>query len=129
MRIRSEVKIIASDDTGGRQLLFGGPNRTDEIIIDNMQRLVSGKLSIATADNEDVPLGDVDTMQAIFIEVDRTCTLVLNGGAETFTLVPHVVTSRARFFFEGTLSQVNISNPDVTNALTGTYVVWGDLTS
>ncbi len=128
MRIRTEIKILASDDNDGRQLLYGGPERKDEIIIDNMQRLVSGKLNIAATVSEDIPTGDVDTPQAFFLEVDRTCTLILNGGAETFTLVPAVSTGKARFFFEGTLSQVNVTNPDATEALNGTFVVWGDLT-
>lgn len=134
IRIRSNIQLSAFEDVSEQKPLFGSKTRSDELIIPNMDRLVSGRLSIAVSGTESLPLGDVAVPRGVYLLMDGAANLVLNGGTETFNLLPASsgttsavgVPTQARFFFEGSLTAVSITNPSATVVLTGTYVVYGD---
>ena len=75
--------------------------------------------------------GCVASARAIAIEFYADANISLNGGTEVFQIrrPDTTVGRKARFFWEGTITQVRVTNPSSTAVLTGRHVLWGDPTS
>lgn len=130
MRIKHNVNVFVSDDAAGEQVLFGQTDTTQVLqTIDNMQRVCSGKFSIAASGTENLPLGDVGTVRGIWIRADLDFDAVFNGGSDTISFDAASASHKATCFMEATLTQVAITNPSSTAALTGSFCVWGDPSS
>jgi len=131
MRIDKTVNLFITDDTAQECVLFGQKDTRKNLQrIDGMQRVTSGKLNIAASGTESIPLGDVDAVYGVSFASDRSFNVIFNGGVESvsFVLADADPDRTCGFTMEATLSAVSITNADATNALSGTYVVWGDPT-
>jgi hypothetical protein len=130
MRTKIKANIVISDDTAGKNVLFGYNDDLAEEIADNYQRCVSGKFSVAALGSENLPLGDVTSVRGILVIADDNFSYIMNGGADTITCqrAGTATTSKCRVLLQATVSQFAITNPSATAALTGTWVAWGDLT-
>lgn len=121
MRVKQTVNVRVAEDANMDQLLFGRSDSLAIITHDEYDQQASGTINIAAAGNEDLPLGDVDTIAGVFISVDQSCELTLNGGAEVTNLVKPT-SGNAQFFMNGAVTQINIAT---TEALTGLFCIWG----
>lgn len=132
IRVKHIVALQISRDTDGDQKLFYPEVSAETVITDGFERMTSTVIAIAAAGTEALNLGDVTTVRGIYIEVDRDCNLRINGSSDDIPLkIPPSVTaggSRAKVFLEATITAVTIENLDVSNALSGVCVVWGDPT-
>lgn len=103
--------------------------------VDAFERENSGDLNIAGGAAEDLPFGDVDNVKGVHIQFEFSAAatvaganIILNGGADSLPVRPAAGQTVADFWFEGDLTQVNITNADATEALKGVFAVWGDPT-
>lgn len=130
MRIRHKVNVSITEDTDGKNVLFGPDDSLAEVQIDTYERQTSGRLKILEGATENVPFGDVDAVKGIYLKVDNDCQVVLNGGVEVIQLrkVGTTSTTYAKLFMEADLTQVAIEAP-ADAVVTGTYCVWGDVTA
>jgi len=132
MRVTVETNITISDDTAGKEVLFGldSTGSLAKEIADNYERCVSGKFTIAAAGTENLPLGDITAVLGIMVIADDDFNYVLNAGADPVIVCARagtVAASKCRVLMQAAVSQFAITNPNAT-ALTGTWVAWGDLT-
>lgn len=121
MRVKQTVNIRVAEDTLMEQLIFGKTDSLAVVTHDEYDQQASGTINIEAASNEDVPLGDVDSISGVFLSVDQSCVLTLNGGVETINLVKPTG-GNAFFCMNGTITQINIAT---TEALTGLFCIWG----
>lgn len=137
IRIKHTVNIFISEDTEGLHPLFGKQDcALETTTVDAFDRCVSGKLNIAASGTENLPFGDVDSpIRGFSIEADRGFNIVFSGGSDILQVRPAVAPTSggagtgAKIFVEcDNVTQVAITNPDATNAINGTYVVWGEPT-
>jgi hypothetical protein len=120
VRIKHKVNVKIYDDTALKDALFGLDDTLAEETIDAFDVQVSGRFSVSTI--EELSLGDVATALGMFIKVDADATLRLN---DSFDLALKVASgaSYARFFFEGTITKIELTAASGT--VTGVYCVWG----
>lgn len=131
IRLKHRVFVQASRDIAGKQKLFYQDSDLSEVTADNFERMASGNLSIAALATESVPLGDVDAVKGIYLEVSQQCNVRINGSADDIIMTPPsgVSGTAAKLFLEAVISQVEIENTNADSALTGVYCVWGDPTA
>ena len=129
MRIKHKVRVQIAEDTAMKNLLFSADDSLSEVTIDAYVRCASGVIKVDMNTNEDLPLGDVGAVKGLYLRVDQEATVKLNGGTEILQLrKPSTSTSvYARLFFEGDITQVNITAPALAD-LNGVYCVWGATT-
>lgn len=127
MRIKHKVNVNIASDTDMKNLLFGPDDALSEVTIDAYARMASGLVHIAATENEDLPTGDVTAVKGIFLKVNQEVTVKINGGSEVFQMRKPTTSSSvyARLFFEGDITQVNITAPADAD-VEGVYCVWGD---
>jgi hypothetical protein len=130
IRLKHTVIVQASQDTAGKQKLFWQDEALSEVVGDNFERIASGTLSIAALATEDVPTGDIDAIKGVYLEVSQQCTVRLNGSTDDIVMTPTegVTGGVAKMFLEAAITQIEIENTNATEALTGVYCLWGDLT-
>ncbi len=128
MRVRHKINVRIFDDAEGDDGLFAPSDTLAEVVIDNMQKLNSGRFAIAASDDEDLPFGDVADVRFVFIKADNDFTLKFNGGSEGLAIkrADAVAGTYAKFAAECDVTAVNITNPSATDVLTGVFAVYGD---
>lgn len=131
MRIEYIVHAKITEDADGKDVLWNPDKTLATSVITNMGSETGGKFSIPASGVENLSLGDVASARAIAIEFDADANISLNGGTEVFQIrrPDTTVGRKARFFWEGTITQVRVTNPSSTAVLTGRHVLWGDPTS
>ena len=132
MRIEHLIWAKATEDSAGKDGLWTPDQTINTEVITNMTRLISGVFSVAKATNEDLAFGDITLpAYAIYIEADGDFTATFNGGAETFAFKRADTTTgrKVRCWMEAQITAINIANADLTTAITGRYMIYGDPTS
>lgn len=127
LRISSELSLVIFEDEKEQDPVYGSRQRDDEIIITNMDNESSGRIDIPASGTFDVPFGAIADTRAVALILDDAATVQLNGQAPSFPITPSVANAKARFFWEGTISQVRVTNPSTTARLTGYFIAWGDI--
>ena len=132
MRIKHTVNIIASEDTAQERVLFG---QTDTSLnaqtLDGFERIASGRLSIVAGATEVIPMGDVADPRCFYLCADGNFQAKFGSTGVDWVDVKQADSSTGRkttMFIEADVNQVSIKNPSGTATITGTYVVWGDVT-
>ena len=129
MRIEHLIHVQIHEDTDKKDGLWTPDKTLGTEVITNMQRMTSGKFSIANGGAyEALQLGDITDVKAFYIEADADFNMKLNGGSEILNIERADTTTgrKARFFMEGNISAVTIANPASSGTLTGRFVVYGD---
>ncbi len=126
LRVKHNVLVQISADIDAKLKRFF-PD-TKEVIIDAFDRQAQSDLSVAPATTENLSFGDVTDVRGIYLELNAAGKVLLNGGTEEIPIDPAPSSAVAKFFLEGTLSQVQVKNEDAVNALVGVYVIWGSPT-
>lgn len=122
--------VALTEDAAGKQIIYKRDEELAKQTIDAFERGASSIFNIAASANEDVSFGDVDDVRGFYIEADGDFDVIFNGGAETvsFKVADTTTGRKAKCRMDAQVTQINITNPDATNALTGSYCVWGDPT-
>ena len=127
MRIKHKLVVNVGDDAALKDKLFSTDEDLAEVVIDNYQRQVSGKMYIQAAAVENVPLGDVDAAKGVFLKVDQDVTIKLNGGATVLQLrkASELADATAKMFLEADITAVEVTAPAGAD-VNAVYCVWGD---
>jgi len=130
MRVEHQIHVQIHDDTDAKDALWAPDKTLAKTVITNMQRHQAGTFQIDAAATENLSLGDIAAVRAVYIEVDGNFNVVWNGGAEIFNYLLADTTSgrKARCFNEMTVTACAITNPGAA-AINGRYVVYGDPTA
>jgi hypothetical protein len=128
MRIRHTINPIITDDAEGKDVLFGLDADRAEVVVDGMQRYVSGRFEIPAAGNENLSFGDVNDVRFLFVKADGDFNLTFDGtiGPIPFRRASVTTGSTARFGGECDVSSANIANPSATVVLRGIWTAYGD---
>jgi hypothetical protein len=133
MRIRHKVNVIVSDDTAGKDKLFGLDDALAEVVLDGMQEVTSGQVTIDAGDTFSIPFGNVGDARGCFLKVTGDCMLDVNAEGQLpvrrgVTGAGSSVTyaDNARVFLECGLTSLEVEVDAADAAITLTYVVWGD---
>jgi hypothetical protein len=129
MRLKHHVNVFITDDADGADVLFGNSDPATALQqIDAFKRYASGKLNIAASATENLPLGDVDAVKGVYVQLDGDFDVVFNGGSDTINFKKaDTLTGRvAKMFMEADFSAIAITNPDGATEINGRFVVWGD---
>lgn len=121
MRIKQTVNVRIAEDTAMQHIIFGKDDNLSVSTLDGYTQQSSGTINIAADSNENIPIGDIDTIAGLFVSVDQDCSIVLNSGVEIINIVKPVG-GNAVFFMNGVVSNLNIAT---TEALTGLFCIWG----
>jgi hypothetical protein len=128
MRVRHTINPFITDDAEGKDILFGLDADKAEVVVDGMQRYVSGRFEIAVSSNEDLSFGDVNDVRFLFVKADGDFDLTLDGtiGPISFKRASAATGSTARFGGECDIASANIANPSATVVLKGIWAAYGD---
>lgn len=119
MKVNSNpsISILADDDKTVR--FTGGVPQTDTVHGEHQ----SGAAVVAPAATQALSLGSVAAVAGVWLEATAAITLTLNGTP--LSLLPPAAGAVARFFMEGTVTSLSVTNSGSANAKV-TYAVWGD---
>lgn len=132
IRIKHLVLVRAWKEAEERNALFAPDSRYSEVIIDNMEHLSSGVLTIEDGTNMALPLPDIQTVAGVSFVSDQDVDVAINGQAALPLRKPSAGTEDAptscSFFWEGPLTSVNIAKADDTPDADAHifYVVFGN---
>lgn len=130
MRIKHKVNVRIAEDTDMKDLLFGFDDTLAETVIDDYDRVVSGKLVVGPpADpvvKEEISLGDIGAVKGLYLKADQDCLVYLNSIATPLTLARSgtAATDYAKLLIEATITKVEIVSP-ATETTTVFYCLWG----
>jgi hypothetical protein len=93
MRAKVTTSMVVSTDTDQYQILWSRTRESlNALIRDDLDVQSSGVAKLAanggSGDSITLPMGDITTGYLLFVEVDKNCTIVLDGGAETQKIRP-----------------------------------------
>lgn len=128
MRISHKVILKIGDDTAFKDLLFQTDEALAEQVIDAFDGQASGKINIAASGTEALNFGDITTVKGIFIKLDGDADIDVNTLGD-IPLRRATTTSgvKAKFFMEGDITSISLTNVSGTDVLTGVYCAWGNL--
>lgn len=125
MRTKLKANVIISNDTDGKNVLFGYDDTLSQETIDTYTGCVSGKFSVASSTTYTLPFGDLSSVKGIYVKGDAAYDFSVNGGA---AITSNIASSSGS---SKVLLQADLSSFSVTNngsaALTGIWVAWGEL--
>lgn len=127
MRIKHKVNPRISEDSAGKDMLFGLDDALAEVTIDTHTHQVNGHFSVAVGATEALSFGDVAVVRGAYLEVGADCSLYLNGSLDAILIKLAPGAAKAKFFIEATLTQVQLKATGAV-ALTGKACFWGDPT-
>lgn len=131
-RIRKKVNVRAWEEVEQKNILFAPDDSLVETVIENMEHFSSGRITVEDGTNMDVPLPDIAEVRGVLIRSDQDVNIALNGGTALPMKRPSAGASDAPtyadFFFEGTLTSINIAKPATIPAASAIirYAVYGD---
>ena len=130
MRAKVNIEIQVATDSDMNNLLFDRIKTSlNQLILDDCNAQNGGQARLS-ASGGGTPsftpnLGDVVTGKLLFLQADKECTVVLNGGAETHTIKPSGAYPGQLFIHgEFTASPV-VTNVNTTDVCTLTYCIVG----
>lgn len=126
MRLVYTVSPQLSEDTAQQVTTFGPLADEQNVIVDAYQNENSGRIAIKAGTSQFLSMGTLGYCLGFYLRVDADCQVSINGGAPLQLLrsSPKAGT-KARFFFEGITTSVQLTAPSDTSAR-GLFVVWGD---
>lgn len=124
IRVKHNVLVQISGDTAGKDKRYY-PD-TKETIIDGFLRSATKDIHVTAGNNDAMNLSDVDAPKGIYLEVDQTVDIVLNGNTISLEKASTATGTVAKFFMEGPITSLNIDNSGGANDVTGVLVLWGD---
>jgi hypothetical protein len=125
IRVRHNVLVQISADTDGNDKRFYPT--TKEVVIDGFDRQQNKNFSVAASASEAMDIGDVTAPRGLYMECSADVDVVLNGS-ETLNMRVAAGQSVAKLFYEGVISSVSVDNTAGASAVTGEFVIWGDVT-
>lgn len=124
MRIKHTILLQIANDADLKEPLFGPIDETLALTqIDGYTKQASGVIKVLATETESVPFGDVAAVKGIYLKVNQSCGLKINGAA-AITLAVANTNGYAKFFLEAALSSIQLvaGSSDVQ----GIFCVWGD---
>jgi hypothetical protein len=133
MRVKHKMNFRVYDDVEAVNPLFAPDDTKSEVVLDNMQRVVSGRFEIAASGNENLSLGDVGEVRGLLIVADNDFNLAINGSAPALPIrrantAANAPAQTARFAAEvqiGAGQIVNVANQSATAVLRGYWCAYG----
>jgi len=129
IRVDHTVAPQISRDSAQKQHIYFPDLNVEAVSTSAFTKALSGVLSVAVSSADILSFGDIDDVRGLYLEVDQACTIKLNGGVESIPIQPAPTGTKAKFFLEGTVTGIEVTNPSATTVLSGVWVVWGDPTS
>jgi len=125
-RVKHSIAILASLDTDERLIGFERSNAvTIQTIRTDMEvGKADTRVIAAGAVDDDLELGGVTTAALLYIETDQALTIKFNGGSESLKLEP-TSGAKAKLFWEGEFTQLQVTNPSSDTDAIVTYLVAG----
>jgi len=125
-RVRHKLYLIASTDED--EDLVGFQRTADTVIQTIRTDATEGKAETRevapSAADEDLEFGGIGPAKVLYVETDQALTLKLNGGTEVFNLTP-TTGAKAKLFWEGNFTQVQVTNPSSTESAIVTFFIAG----
>ena len=130
MRVKSKVNVRIFDDQTEKDVLFGPDDDRAEVVNNNHQEWWGGRFVIAPSGNLTLPLGTVGTVRGLFVRTITDFNISINGGAAINIIKASgtATTDPVKFYMDGTLTTVQVTNVSASADLVGYYAVWGDPT-
>jgi hypothetical protein len=125
-RVKHSIAILASLDTEERFVGFERANATSiqTIRADPAEGKAETRIVAKNTTDQDLEFGGVTTASILYIETDQELSIKLNGGAESFKLVP-TSGANAKLLWEGEFTQIQVTNPSSDNDAIVTYMLAG----
>lgn len=125
-RVKHNLSILASLDTTERLIEFERTNSlvtevirtTDEVGLN--QTLYIAKNTVQQA----IDFGAVVTGKLFYLETDQELAIFLNGAATGIVITP-AAGAKAKFFIEGTITSVELTNASTTDDALVSYLIAG----
>lgn len=127
LRIRHTVNVRVARDEDMKLGMWLPDLTLSEVVLDEYERAASGSINIAAAATETLPLGDVDAVRGIYLEITGTANVRINGSLDNIAMSQQDATKPAKLFLEALIAQVQIENTGAAE-LNGFFCVWGDPT-
>jgi len=129
MRVKTKVNARIFELTDEVDALFDPDDSRAEIISDNFTKENSSRFRIQPSASYVLNFGTITAVQGIYIYTIGPCNISINGSSP-FSMSPpnSAVGTPAKFYFDGTVTAVTLTNPSSTSILDGRYVLWGDST-
>lgn len=129
IRVKHKVRVHAFRTTSEDNAYYMPDDASSEVTLDTFDKQCNANLKVAAGVTEELSFGDVDVVRGIYLEVDGEPTIKLNSSADALQLRKGntLAGTKAKFFFEGEITKVEVIAP-VGSDILGEYIVWGDLT-
>ena len=130
MRVKANLELQVATDTEMNNLLFERTKESLNALIRNDCNAQNSGVARLSASGGGTPsftpdLGDIVTGKVLFLQVDKECTVVLNGGADDTKLTPEGA-YQAQLFLHGEFTAAPvITNVHTTEVCTLTYCLVG----
>jgi len=130
MRAKVNIEIQVADDADLNNLFFERIKTSLNALIRDDCNAVNAGTARLSASAGGTPsftpnLGDVVTGYILFLQADKECTVVLNGGAETQTIKPSGAYPGQLFIHGSFTASPVIENQSTTDVCTLTYCIVG----
>ena len=125
MRLQHTVQVNLTQDIEGKRKLFSDAATAAKMDIRSYSHHVIGSINIATLETESLNFGDVTLVRGIYLELDQSAKVRLNGSTDIIQMNIASDATKAKLFLEAEITQVSIENP-TANILNGVFVAWGD---
>jgi hypothetical protein len=126
MRLVYTVSPQLSEDTAQQVTTFGPLSDEAGVIVDAYQNENSGRIAIKAGTAQFLSMGTLGYCLGFYLRLDADCQISINGSTPMQLMrASQKLGTKARMFFEGLVTSVQITAPSDT-AARGLFVVWGD---
>ena len=126
MRVKSKVNVQIYETTAQTDALFKPDDTNAEVNFDTYNEQASGRFALAASGSTALSLGTVTAVAGIYIRTTGNFDVVINGGDTIQIRRPANSTNALKFYMDGVVTSVTITNASGTAALAGWYAIWGD---
>lgn len=128
MRVKHKANVVISDDTTGKDKLFGPDDVNAEVTLDGYQESVASIVQLEAAEEFTVPLDVLNDVQGFFLRATKDFTVAINGSAALpvkrgITGSSNAKAATCRILFEGTVTSIVVTAEEELKLW---YAAWGD---
>lgn len=132
VHIKTKINVRVWEEVEEDNILFAPDDNLVEDVIDNMQHIVSGRLTIADAATASIPMDDITTVMGLMFRSDQDVDISINGGAAIHLHRPSAGTpdnpTYCKLYLDCTIASLAITKPTTVPPVAANvrYCVFGD---
>ncbi len=133
IHMKTKVNVRAWEEVEEDNILFAPDDNLVEDVVDNMDHIVTGKLTIPDSGTVNIPIDDITTVRGCYFRADQDVDISIDGGPTQHLHKPGTGTpdnpTYCKLYMDGTFTTLAVTKPhDPLNTPANVrYAVWGDL--